>query len=193
MDLWLVEASLTGNIESLHQLLRENPLILDKMAVFSSENPLHIASIPGHVDFVKEMVRLKPEFAKEINQEGFSAVHMAAACGCVEIVQELLKVDPRLSRLEGKENVTPLHCAAIKGRAEVISVMLSSCPDCIEDLTVQKETALHLAIKNNQFEAVKALVDWIREMDKEDILNVKDELGNTALHLATWKKQRQAS
>jgi len=49
--------------------------------------------------------------------------------------------------------------------------MLSSCPDCIEDLTVQKETALHLAIKNNQFEAVKALVDWIRELNKEDTIN----------------------
>lgn len=68
---------------------RENPLILDKIAIFSKENPLHIASIGAHVDFVKEILRLKPAFAREINQEGFSAVHLAAACSRVEIVREI--------------------------------------------------------------------------------------------------------
>ena len=36
-------------------------------------------------------------------------------------------------------------------------------------------------------------MDWIREMKKEDIFNMRDEQGNTVLHLATLKKQRQAS
>lgn len=193
MDIKLLEASQTGNVDCLHQLLRENPFMLDNIAVFSTENPLLLASTAGHVEFVKEVVRLKPEFAVEKNRDGFSPMHMAAAKGYVEIVKELVKVEPRLCRLQGKEKKTPLHCAAIKGRVEVISVMLSACPDSVEDVTVQRDTTLHLAVKNNQFEVIEALVDRIREMNKEDMLNMKDEQGNTVLHLASWKKQRQAS
>ncbi|TYH99168.1 hypothetical protein ES332_A11G047900v1 [Gossypium tomentosum] len=56
--------------------------------------------------------------------------------------------------------------------------------ECIEGVTVKRETCLRLAIKNSQFEAIKVMVEWILEMEKEDILNLKDELGNTILHLA---------
>ncbi|KAJ9140046.1 hypothetical protein P3X46_030733 [Hevea brasiliensis] len=187
----LLEAAQIGDIGYLHKLLTENPFILNNTALFSSENPLHIASIAGHLDFVREILRLKLEFANEINQDGFSPMHMAAARGHIEIVQELMKVDSRLCRLEGKEKKTPLHCAAIKGRAEVVSVMLLCCPNCIEDVTIQGETALHLAVKMNQFQAVNALLDLIRELNREGVLNLKDELGNTILHLAAWKKRRQ--
>ncbi|KAF2311671.1 hypothetical protein GH714_025815 [Hevea brasiliensis] len=163
----LLEAAQIGDIGYLHKLLAENPFILNNTALFSSENPLHIASIAGHLDFVREILRLKLEFANEINQDGFSPMHMAAARGHIEIVQELMKVDSRLCRLEGKEKKTPLHCAAIKGRAEVVSVMLLCCPNCIEDVTIQGETALHLAVKMNQFQAVNALLDLIRELNRE--------------------------
>lgn len=159
--------------------------------MFSTENPLHIASAAGHVGFVKELIKVKPELAKETSQDGFSPMHTAAANGYVEIVEELLKVEPGLCRLEGNGKRTPLHCAAIKGRNEVISAMLLACPDCIADVNIQKEIALHLAVKNSQLEAVKMLVGWIIELNKTEVLNMKDERGNTVLHLATWRKQRQ--
>ena len=136
---------------------------------------------------------MKPEFTKELNQDGFSPMHLASANGHLEIVRELLKVDRRLCRLEGREKKNPLHYAATKGKVDVVSEMLLACPECVEDMTVQKETALHLAVKNSQHEAVKVLLTWVREMKREDILNLKDEQGNTIRHLATWKKQRQAS
>ena len=120
-------------------------------------------------------------------------MHLASANGHLEIVRELLKVDRRLCQLEGKEKKNPLHYAATKGKVDVVSEMLLACPECVEDMTVQKETALHLAVKNSQHEAVKVLLTWVREMKREDILNLKDEQGNTILHLATWKKQRQAN
>ncbi|KAJ6869417.1 ankyrin repeat-containing protein BDA1-like [Populus alba x Populus x berolinensis] len=191
MDTRLFEAAQRGNIDYLQRLLTENPLILN-ITPLSAENPLNIAADMGHVDFVKEIIKLKPVFANEVNQEGFSPTHIAAANGHVEIVKELMKVDIKLCRLEGgRQKMTPLHYAAIKGRAEVISAMLSDCPDCIVDETVRKENALHLAVKNNRFEAIKILGDWIKDMNKEYLLNMKDEQGNTVLHLASWKKQRE--
>ncbi|KAI5569681.1 hypothetical protein BDE02_12G093200 [Populus trichocarpa] len=190
MDTRLFEAARTGNIDYLQQLLAENPFILNNTQL-SAENPLNIAAAMGHVDFVKEIIRLKPVFAIEVNQEGFSPMHIAADNGQVEIVKELMEVDIKLCRLEGRQKMTPFHHAAIRGRAEVISLMLSGCPDCIEDETERRESALHLAVRNNRFEAIKKLVDWIREMNKEYLLNMKDEQGNTVLHLASWKKQRR--
>ncbi|KAK0591141.1 hypothetical protein LWI29_036179 [Acer saccharum] len=193
MERKLLEASLTGDVQNLHQLLRDNPLILHTVSLASSGNPLHVASAHGHIDFVKEITRLRPDFAKELNEDGFSPMHMASANGYLEIVRELMKVDRKLCRLQGRENKTPLHLAVIKGRVDVVSEILSACGECLEDVTVQRDTAMHLSIKNYQFEVIRVMVDWIREMKKEHVLNMKDEHDNTALHLATWKKQRQAS
>lgn len=193
MDTRLFEPAWTGNIDDLHKLLRENPLILHTISLYSSENPLHVASAAGHVSFVREILRLRPEYAREVNKDGFSPLHMATANGHIEVVTELLKFDPELCFLEGREKKTPLHVAAMKGKVDVISEMLLGYAKCVEGVTIQKETALHLAIKNSQIEAIQVMVDWIIEMKKEDILNLKDEQGNTVLHLATWKKQRQAS
>ncbi|EOY22731.1 Ankyrin repeat family protein, putative [Theobroma cacao] len=193
MDIRLFESARTGNVMDLHKLLRENPLILHTISLYSCENPLHVASAAGHVGFVREILGLRPEYANEVNKDGFSPLHIAAANGHIEVVRELLSVDRKLCCLEGREKKTPFHLAAMIGRIDVITEMLLSCAECIEGVTVQRETALHLATKNSQFEAVKVMVDWIIEMKKEDVLNLKDEQGNTVLHLATWKNQRQAN
>ncbi|KAJ8772419.1 hypothetical protein K2173_027596 [Erythroxylum novogranatense] len=191
MDMKLLDVSLSGYVDHLHQLVRENPIILNNICLLSAENPLHIASITGHLEFVKEILRLKPEFAKELNQDGLTPMHIAAVNGYVDIVGELASVDCELCRLKGKDMNTPLHLAAIKGRVDIISVLLLACPQNIEDVNVQRETALHLGVKNNQFQAVEVLLYWIREIKREDVLNIKDELSNTVLHIAAWKKQRQ--
>ncbi|XP_052295463.1 ankyrin repeat-containing protein BDA1-like [Citrus sinensis] len=192
MDRRLIAAALTGDVQNLQQLFVENPLILHTPAFASAGNPLHVASAYGHIDFVKEIIRLKPDFAKEVNQDGFSPMHMASANGQIDVVRGLMKFDQKLCHLQGPERKTPLHFAAIKGRVDVVSEMLSAYGECAEDVSVQRETVLHLAVKNNQFEVVRALVDWIRDVKKENILNMKDKQGNTALHLATWKRECQA-
>ncbi|KAL6127930.1 hypothetical protein ACLB2K_071291 [Fragaria x ananassa] len=112
----LFEASQTGNVQVLHQLLAENQLLLHSVSLASRESPLHVAAVAGHVDFVKEIVRLKPAFAEELNQDGFSPMDIAAANGFLEIVRELLTVDSKLCQLKGRDQWTPLHYAAVKGR-----------------------------------------------------------------------------
>ncbi|PON92456.1 Transmembrane protein [Trema orientale] len=193
MDIRLLEASQTGNTMILHQLLVEKPLILHTPALSSSDNPLHVASMAGHRDFVKEILRLKPEFAKQVNEDGFSPIHMASANGYLEIVREIWRVDRTLCRIEGRNKWTPLHFAASRGSSDIIKEILMACPDSLEDVTVQKESALQLAIRYSQFEAIDVMLRWIREKKREDILNMRDEFGNSVLHQATWRKHRQAS
>ncbi|KAI3969373.1 hypothetical protein MKX01_019934 [Papaver californicum] len=192
MDERLYTAALSDNVVHLHQLLNEDPLMLHSAALASAETPLHVASICGNLLFVKELIRLKPEFAGELNQNGFGAVHLASANGHVEIVKELLMVNRDHCRLKGRERSTPLHYATVKGRLGVINQLISCCEESFEDVTIRDETALHLAVKNNQFEALRIMVDTLRRLNKGEILNKKDQEGNTVLHLAASPKQREA-
>ncbi|KAI3968416.1 hypothetical protein MKW92_017281 [Papaver armeniacum] len=193
MDERLYTAALTDNVIHLHQLLYEDPLMLHSAALASAETPLHVASICGNLQFVKEMIRLKPEFAGELNQNGFGPVHLASANGHVEILKELLMVNRDHCRLKGRDKSTPLHYATVKGRIGVINELISCCEESFEDVTIRDETALHLAVKNNQFEALRIMVDMLRRLNKGEILNKKDQEGNRILHLATSMKQREAS
>ncbi|KAK9121069.1 hypothetical protein Syun_018686 [Stephania yunnanensis] len=124
-----------------------------------------------------------PGFACELNQDGFSPMHLAAANRYLEIVRELLKIDCNLCRLKGRERRTPLHFAVVKGRVEIINELLSSCSEFVEDVTIGGETVLHLAVMNYQFEAFEIMFEKLKQLNRETLLNSKDEQGNMAIEL----------
>jgi ankyrin repeat protein len=72
------------------------------------------------------------------------------------------------------------------------------CPESIEYLTVRHETALHIAVKNGQFEALQLLVIWLKtnmtrraQMLENRILNQRDEARNTILHISALRNDPQ--
>jgi ankyrin repeat protein len=142
---------------------------------------------------VKELLKKKADLATRLNPDGFSPIHIASANGFVEIVRELLMVNSELGRLKSSDGRTSLHCAAINGMVHVIKELLKFCPASKDIVTFKGETAFHLAVRNNQFEAFKAMVDVLQPHNIKELLNVTDEDGNTVLHLATAKRQTQAS
>ncbi|KAG5627097.1 hypothetical protein H5410_012315 [Solanum commersonii] len=190
MDRRLREAAQKGDVHHLQSLIKEVPFLLSTVSLAgSNETPLHIACLSLHLEFAKEIIRLRPEFARELNQDGFSPLHIASANGDIEIVKELLKVDRNLCLLKGKDRRIPLHYAVIKGRKHVMKELLVASPDSAEEVTARGETCLHLAVKNHQFEAFKLLLENLKEFNKYGLLNNKDIQGNTVLHLATSTKQ----
>ncbi|GFS32647.1 hypothetical protein Acr_00g0023700 [Actinidia rufa] len=197
MDRRLMEAARTGNVDALMKLLEEDPLLLHSLALAGGgcETPLHMASMAGQLHFVQQILKLRQhQFETELNQDGFSPLHIASANGYLEIVKELLKVVSglHLCRLQGREGRIPLHCAAIKGRVQVMKELLNASPDSVEDVTARRETALHLAVKNNQFQGLRLLVAHLNHFKKEGVLNNKDGQGNTILQLAVSRKQYEA-
>ena len=54
-----------------------------------------------------------------------------------------------------------------------------------EMITKHGETVLHLAVKNNQYEVVRYLVD---NLNITKLVNFPDNDGNTVLHIATAGK-----
>ncbi|XVE79494.1 hypothetical protein DITRI_Ditri14bG0063600 [Diplodiscus trichospermus] len=193
MDQRLYEAARTGNTSSLHQLLDEDPLILERGSLDSTaETCLHIAALAGSVNFVKEILSCKPELAKRINKDGFSPIHMASANGYVDLVEELLTSNKELSRQKSADGRTALHFAAITGRVDVLRALINNCPECKADLTDLDESTLHIALKNNQVEAFKMLFGMLKEINTDEIkglVNAKDHDGNTILHIAVARKQ----
>ncbi|XP_057959769.1 ankyrin repeat-containing protein At5g02620-like [Malania oleifera] len=146
---------------------------------------LHAAASVGHTDIVKELLLVRPDFATKKDCHGCSPLHVACSKGHLEITRELLGMDPDLSSLQDNGGRTPLHCAAIKGRVNIIDEILSMSLESAEMTTKRGETVLHLGVKNNQYEAVKYLMETL---DITNLINLPDNDGNTILHLATAGK-----
>ncbi|XP_030465064.2 ankyrin repeat-containing protein BDA1-like [Syzygium oleosum] len=189
MERRLLEAAQKGNIDELNDLIRSNALVLKEMALEGAgHTPLHVACVAGHVDVVRELLKLMPKFVEKVNAVGFSPLHIAAAQGDVEVVRELLRVGRHLCSVKGRERRIPLHYAVMNGELHVMKLLLSAWPESTEETTAREETALHLAVKNNRFEAVVVLVEHLKHNKKEQVINWKDHKGNTALHLAAAGK-----
>ncbi|GKV45967.1 hypothetical protein SLEP1_g52991 [Rubroshorea leprosula] len=178
-----------GDVVALDDLLKEDPLVLWRVSLSSrAETPLHVASLAGHVDFVRKIMELVPSFAQEPNKDGFAPIHLATAAGHLQVVRELLnKGDSDLFLLKDKARRTPLHHAAMKGMIDIINELLSNCPHQkgMEQVTSNGETVLHLAVKNSQFEAFKVLFEISKKLeDHEERVNAKDKEGKTVFEIA---------
>ncbi|KAK6162696.1 hypothetical protein DH2020_002537 [Rehmannia glutinosa] len=191
MDQRMFSAACSGDVNALHQLLQENPFILsDYTLINSNNNPLTIATKANHLNFVREILRLKPQLATELNQDGIRPLDIASAYGYVEIVRDILATTgPEICRLGGKNGKTAIHYAAVNGRIEIIDLLMSVCSECVKDVTSFGETALHLAVKHFKFEALRNMLQWVEKVDMVEVVNWGDKDGNTVLHYAVLNKQ----
>ncbi|XP_078149985.1 uncharacterized protein LOC144545269 [Carex rostrata] len=118
----LEEASHAGDVNSLKELLNQDKHLLEKVNGRTSvgDNPLHIAAMLGHADFVREVIYCKPELVKELNGQGLSPLHLATAHGHVTVVKELLMDGSDLCLIsEEQEGLLPLHIA-VKKRTVIV-------------------------------------------------------------------------
>lgn len=128
MDTSLFLAAREGNVKTLQKLLHDDPLLLEHGTVSVAQTPLHVASMLGHLDFAKELIKSKTNntsYIAELDQHGFSAIHLACANGHQEVVLDLLRVSRDVCNLKGKDGMTPLHIASVKGRVLTIRCILS--------------------------------------------------------------------
>lgn len=79
----------------------------------------------------------------------------------------------------------------MKGRVDIVKELVCACPQSVKEVTICGETVLHVAVKSNQAEAVKVLLEEIKKLDMMEIVNWKDKDGNTIMHLATLRKQHE--
>ncbi|KAK6941324.1 PGG domain [Dillenia turbinata] len=189
MEKRLFEASLSGRVESLRELMEEDRLILARVSVTCfDESPLHIAAMLGHAEFGKTIVLYKPDMVTDLNLQGRTPLHLAAALGHVELVKMLVSVDSNVCSFHDEDGYTPLHLAVIKGQIGVMKELLIAQPGAVRCTMDGGETLLHTCVKSNRLEALKLLVDLV---SLEGFISFRDDDGNTILHIATLMKQME--
>ncbi|VVA91310.1 unnamed protein product [Arabis nemorensis] len=200
MDPRLQQSAESGNINDFYALIDENPRILENIDTLPFVNtPFHIAAASGKIAFAVEMLNLKPSFARKLNTYGYSPLHLAVEKKQEDFVTWLLRLDPGLARVKGREGITLFHLLVLRGYVDLVVECLITSPECIQDVTVNGQNALHLAVMNDRFEALQVLTGWIQRMSQRNarsieyaVLNQKDLTDNTALHLAAYKNDHQA-
>ncbi|KAH1045695.1 hypothetical protein J1N35_036479 [Gossypium stocksii] len=196
MDERMIEAAQTGDVNLLYGLILNDPYVLERIAdVPFFHTPLHVAASAGHIEFMMEMIKLKPTFARKLNQAGFSPMHLALQNHRTHAVLRLLRFDEGLVRIKGREDLTPLHHVVQNENLNLLKKFLEVCPEAIQDMTVRDETVFHLAVKNDKFEAFQVLVGWLMRSWYEsprwekELLSWPDIDGNTVLHIAAIRNR----
>ena len=194
MENVLLEASMRGNIATLETLIQNDQLILDRVLATSfNENPLHIAVLRGHLDFVRILLIHKRELANALDAFRCSPLHLASGGGYFEIVRELIKINPEVCQFHDQDGKIPLHFAAFQEHVDIMNVLIQAKPGLLREIFDNGETLLHFCVKHNRVEALKVLVKWLGDIGDRDFDNTKDDRSNTILHLAVIKKQFQVS
>ncbi|CAH8353809.1 unnamed protein product [Eruca vesicaria subsp. sativa] len=199
MDPKLEQAAESGSIDELYALIDENPYILENIdAVPFVNTPLHVAAASGNIEFAMEILNLKPSFARKLNTNGHSPLHLAAYMDQDEFVNRMVRLDNGLARFKGRNGITPFLLLVSRGNAALVKRCLRTSPECIQDVSVNDQNALHLAVINDKIEVLQVLTGWIQRMSQRNafsieksVLNGLDLNKNTPLHLAAYKNDHQ--
>ncbi|KAL4291819.1 hypothetical protein GQ457_14G018760 [Hibiscus cannabinus] len=198
MDESLRTAARNGNVSDLYTLIQSDGNVLKRLdEIEFIDTPLHMAAEQGCMQFAMEMMNLKPSFSRKLNHQGLSPIHLALDKGHTEMVLHFVEIDKKLIRVKGKNSETPLHYITRVGNHNgLLDRFLQACPDSIRDFTTQNSTALHIAVENNRIDVLQVLIRTLVKKGPKDyygeVVNRKDENGNTALHMAAINNQPQA-
>ncbi|XP_010054485.2 ankyrin repeat-containing protein BDA1 [Eucalyptus grandis] len=194
----LQEVIANDNVNELYSLIERDGNLLDHGSKGPFPNtPLHDAADKGQTKVAMEIATLKPSFTRKLNRGGHSPMHLALQKKHYHTARALMTLNPKLIRVRGRGGITPLHFVAReKGDnqenlelLELLAEFLSACKSSIEDLTNQCETAVHVAVRTGNTEAFKVLFEWLKQVHLIEVLDWKDQDGDTVLHIAKSKKQ----
>ncbi|XWS69923.1 hypothetical protein CRYUN_Cryun03dG0004900 [Craigia yunnanensis] len=82
-----------------------------------------------------------------------------------------------------------MHLAVIRGRNRVVAALVFAGPESVREVTDRGEISLHLTVKSEN--GCKILRDLFEGFKDKEMLNWKNEEGNTVLHLAAVRKQNE--
>jgi ankyrin repeat protein len=117
--------------------------------------------------------------ARKHDSKNDTPMQLAAHFGRVEILDKMLQFDLSLG-YHGREAVPLLFTAASRGHVEFARKLVESCPDA-PYVDVHARTCLHEAVLKNRMKFVEFI---LKESKLSKLINMQDNDGNTALHLA---------
>uniref|UniRef100_A0A3Q3XFH8 Oxysterol-binding protein n=1 Tax=Mola mola TaxID=94237 RepID=A0A3Q3XFH8_MOLML len=144
----------------------------------SGWTPLHLACYLGHKDIVEELLKAGAD-ANLQNDMGDTPLHKAAYAGRKEIVLSLLRYDARSSIINGRAQIPK----AVTEDDEIIT-MLEAAER--RETRRQEEKLLEAAREGD----ISTLSNLLSQKEPLDI-DCRDSVGNTPLHCAAYRGQKQ--
>lgn len=133
------------------------------------------------------ILQKKPKWIHLKDKHGRLPLHYAASTGYHEGVIDLLKRCKCCSIQRDKYGFFPLHLASRGGHVEAVKELLNYCPNPTEMLHNSHErNFLHIAAKNGKHEVIQYILKQQQnsQFHVDEMINQKDNKGNTPLHLA---------
>ncbi|KAL3742381.1 hypothetical protein ACJRO7_017800 [Eucalyptus globulus] len=199
MDPRLQQAIDHNDLDELYSLIEGDENLLNHGCDGPFPNTsLHDAASKGKTKVAMEIATLKPLYVRKLNRGGYSPMHLALQNKHYHLVRALMTLDPKLIRVRGRGGITPLHFVAGKigdneqenmELLELLAEFLFACKSSIEDLTNQCETAVHITVRMGNTKAFKVLFGWLKRVKLTEILDWKDQDGDTVLHIAASEQQ----
>ncbi|KAK9266098.1 hypothetical protein L1049_003444 [Liquidambar formosana] len=180
MDFRLFEAIFTNDKPTFMTLVQDNQDILEQKTAKSLNTALHLATRFGQVEFVREIVKLRPDMVAAINEDLETPLHEACKQGNAEVLNLLLEANPLAACMLNYKGRSALFKACSNGHLHLVKLLLNT-PRLLdlEDNGVD-QTSLHVA-------AARGHTDIVRE-----ILNVRpnfaskiDKNGFSPLHYSS--------
>ncbi|XP_027084269.1 uncharacterized protein [Coffea arabica] len=183
MDRRVCDAALEGDVTTFYQLIQADPLALHKAAVkCEDKNPLHLAAILGHVDFVKAILQIESAhfmcWARD--RDGRNPLHLAAMHGKLPVLLLLIRGGFRAALEKTDGGGTVLHLCIKYNQPVALKILADKLkdPEFVNAKNEDGMTILHLAVYYEQHETIKYLL-----VDAGVEVNIKNANGKTALDL----------
>ncbi|XP_044954090.1 alpha-latroinsectotoxin-Lt1a-like [Hordeum vulgare subsp. vulgare] len=147
----------------------------------NGQNALH-AAISQDTVITKHVLNWNNSLTTRPDRDGSTPLHFVSSFWHWPAgVKQLLEANPLSVYQEDNNGLFPIHVAASMGVEHTITIILEMFPSCAGLRTARGQTFLHVAIQKRR----KNIVSFVcRTPSLNWILNMRDNDGNTALHLA---------
>lgn len=145
---------------------------------------LHLAAALGCTSIADALIQKGLDVGQVEDGTGDTALHKASEKGHSKIVHKLLQVDDSKIFTPNAKGDTPLHLAATNGHLDIVQTLLASPYAEINANGSNGSTALHFAVQHRKEPVVRFLLSHSNSRSETCDVDVVDNDGCTALHVA---------
>lgn len=172
-----LKACEAGDLKTVNELI--NSIDIDRPDKWEL-TALHFASWYGHADIVAKLIAYGVNIEHQ-NDDKRTAFHFASMKGCTAIVEKLIAAGANIE-LQDSNGETALFKASRGGHTAIVEKLIEAGANT-EHINKKGKTSIYLALKNKHLPCLALLCP--------DIINKKDENGNTLLMNACEQKNEE--